>query len=238
MIRNSKKPLLPKLTNPMNITAKAFTIRFENEQIPDDTDLNTAIRGISKIDEKFERISDVREKLLSDKTLNSVGKKTEFLKFAKKMHEGINRDIENVSRVVDRRTSEISEVINQPIKQEADSNISNNIREYVAKLPSKAERMAFIKKKIDEGCNMTASSCLGSLGYLAGIDDDETQQILLKYYREKRFSDLMKVNSGFEKIGNSVMKRLDILSRFRAEIEKPDTLAALESQRARQEAMG
>jgi len=235
MVRQKKEPTLPPLTNPMTDRQESFKIRFKKEEMPDDADLTAALRGLGKIDETINSVNEVREKIMSDPTLNEAAKRAEYLRYAKKKQDELQFNIENVSRIVDRRTTEISDTINRPINDEAGGRDASDIRKYVAKL-DKSDRVPFIKARIDEGHWESASAALGSKFFLAGLSP-EMHGTLMKYYREKRFSDLMKVNSGFDKIGTSLMKKLDITSRFIKKLQTKDTNAALESRKAREDAM-
>lgn len=227
--------MLPELSNPMNETGEAFKIRFfERGETPDDVDLSTAIRGISKLDETMSAVNDVRDKLMRDNTLNEAGKKAEYLRYVKKKGNDIHQNIENVTKIVDRRSSEISDIINKPINEEAGGRDASDIRDYVRSLKQK-ERFPWIQARIDAGDFESASAALGSKFYLAGLSE-EMHQNLMTYYRKKRFSDLMKVQESLDKIGESMMNKTVIVSNFRKKIETPDSLSALESRRAREEA--
>jgi len=235
---NQKKPLLPEYTNPMNETAEAFNIRlFKSGGVPEDHDLKVTLRGISKIDEKISRVNEVRGKIMDDRTLNDEAKRAEFLKFVNRMEEQIATDIQNVSMVIDRRSLELSNKINQPIKDEASSQDAHEIRQWFNRnVSEQSEKIAWIEGKIKEKDWEVVSALLGKKSFMSNLKE-ENKQSLINEYRKKRFSDEFAVTEAFEQVGASVLKKQALLSKFKGSIATKDTVSYLEAQKARQEAM-
>ena len=231
-----KNQLLPEIPVPMHESPEAFKARFKKDEDLEDADIHSAIRGIEKVDSKLKKINKVRERILADRTLNKAAKQAEFLKYVRKVDNELSEDIARVSRIVDRRTQELSEVINREVTEEAGGRFSSEIRSHVFNLPHKTDRMQFIKKRIDAGDFESASAVLGSKHYLAGLDE-ETQKNLLNYYREKRFSKQMKIRKAMDKIGDSMLHKVTMTTKFRKSIENKDTISDVEAMQARIEAM-
>lgn len=236
MKRNEKEPLLPEIAVPMHETSTAFKSKIERDEVPDDSDVATALRGIENVDSHLKKINDVREKIMADQTMNDAGKKAAYLKFYNKIKPAVQRDIERLSTVVDKKTNEIHDRISRPVSDEAGGRFAHEIRQHVKSLDTTGDRLSEVKKFIDKEDFESASAVLGSKYYLAGLSE-EHQQNLLDYYRNKRFSDDMKVRNVMHKVGDSVLHKLGMLSRFEKKISGADSVAALESQRAREEAM-
>ncbi|MBD3615844.1 MAG: hypothetical protein HUJ22_04660 [Gracilimonas sp.] len=222
----------------MHISADSFRARFkEDEAVREDPDVQTAIRGIEEVDEKLQRINKAREDILADRTLNEAAKKAEFVKYVQKADNKISNKISQVSSIVDRRTAELNKVINQEISDEAGSSrYSSEVRSHVASLPHASDRISFVKKLVDSGEYTSVSSILGAPSFLSGLDEKH-KKTLLDYYREKRFSKQIRISKAMERIGQSMLDKTTMTTKFRKSIEDKGTLKDLEAQKRRIEAM-
>lgn len=230
------KSLLPQITVPMHESQEAFRIKLEQQGV-EDTRATGLLRGIGEVDEKLTRINEVREKILKDRTLNEAAKKAEFLKYVRKARKEAEDRIFTITKAVDKHSDELSATINHPIVDEASGRDAMEIRSWANQnLKSESERMDFIKKRIDEGDWETASALLGRKSYLSGLKP-ENKKPLVSYYQEKRFAKEYNTIEALQDIGHAMLHKVVMLEKFERALSNPATLADIEAQEARKNAI-
>lgn len=230
------QPTLPQLTVPMHESKEAFRIRLEDEGI-DDTRVTGLLRGIGEIDNIMNRVNEIRELVMKDRTLNEHGKKAEFLKYVRKASKVASEQILNVTQAVDQHTQELSDLINAPIREEASSRDAQEIRNWFNQnVPDQADKIQWIKSRVDEGDWETASALLGKKSFLSGLKEDNKEP-LIDYYRKKRFAQAYKNREALEKIGKAMLHKTAILEKFEKSLSDKSTLADIEAQQARRDAI-
>ncbi|MDZ7695308.1 MAG: hypothetical protein U5K69_30035 [Balneolaceae bacterium] len=211
--RNTKSSARPKITIPLHESREFFEAKIEKNNVPQDFELKSAIRGMGKVDEMLETLNDTVDKLNSDRTLNEHGRAAEHVRYVDKVAPKVFETIEKVTEIVDRRTDEINAKINEPLNEEGNSRDAKEIRQWAAQnFDTPTAVFKWVKQRIDKQDFSSASAVLSKPAYLVNLSE-ENRQDLLKYYREKRFAGKMKVKQELERIGKAALHKIVILDK-------------------------
>jgi len=134
--------------------------------------------------EGLKSIWDAKDAAMRDPRLNEAGALLKTDAYADTVFNKITRTFDTELARLTKAINHLEGELTQPVESKAVSSMSAEIRAHVKGLPT-SERMSLIRRAIEDGDTLTASSVLGGPSYLSGLDA-EMAKTFIRMFHEKQ----------------------------------------------------